>query len=55
MTPNTYQFDMDLLKEPCQEFAWLFARMVGQDNIAYLPWYAKFVLYFTFRMGLYFD
>ena len=46
---------MNLLKEPYQEFAWLFAWIVGQDYKVYFPWYVIFILCCTYKMGLDFE
>ena len=32
---NAYQFDIDFLKDPFREFAWLFARVTGQESTTY--------------------
>ena len=47
---GAYQFDTNLLKEPYQESAWLFAQATDQDTTTYFPWYILLVLYGTFRM-----
>ena len=52
---NAYQFDTDFLKDQFKEFAWLFARVTGQESTTYYPWYVMFVLCDTFRMNWSFD
>ena len=47
---TTYQFNIDLHKEPYQEFVWLFAQVIGQDTTTYWPWYVIFILCCTFIM-----
>lgn len=52
---NAYQFDIDLLREPFKEFAWLFTRVIDYESTTYFPRYVLFVIYGTFRMDLSFN
>ena len=52
---NAYKFYTNLLKEPYQEFAWLFAWVMGQGTTSYFPHYVFSVLCCTFRMDLNFN
>lgn len=52
---NTFQFDINILKESFREFAWLFVRVIDRESTTYFPWYVLFVLSGTFRMSWNFD
>lgn len=52
---NSFQFIINMIKEPFREFVWLFARVIDQESIAYFPRYVLIVLSRTFKMNWSFD
>ena len=52
---NAYKFDIDFLKDPFREFAWLFVWITGQGSIEYFPQDDLFILCGTFMMNWSFD
>ena len=42
---TSFQFDVDILKSPFREFAWLFAWVTDQESTTLFPQYALYVIY----------
>ena len=52
---NSFQIDIDILKEPFKEFAWLFVQITRQESMIDFAWYGLYFLYGTYKMDLKFD
>ena len=49
---NSYQFDIDLLKEAYRELVWLFVWLVFKDTNTYFQRYVLFLLHLSLKMGM---
>lgn len=52
---GSFQFDVDIHKQPFKEFACLFAQVINEESTTLFPWYILYVFYGTPKMDWKFD